>query len=224
MEKSLQRYSRAAKSGDKHAVAMRALLENISPHLNEAKPLRSLGLDSEERLLLREISPLTLKPTMYIANVDEDGFENNPHLDRVKAVAESEGATVVAICNKIESEIAELEDDEKQEFLADLGMEEPSLHRVIRAGYDLLDLHTYFTAGPKEVRAWTVPVGASAPQAAGRIHTDFEKGFIRAEVVSFEDYITAQGEAGAKEMGNWRLEGRDYMVQDGDIIHFRFNV
>ena len=223
-EKSLQRYIRSAKSGDKHAVAMKALLEKIIPHLNNAEPLRAFALSDDERLLLREFNPLTLKPTMYIANVDEDGFEDNPHLDRVRAIAESEGAVVVAICNKLESEIAELGDDEKQAFLDDLGMEEPSLNRVIRAGYELLNLHTYFTAGVKEVRAWTIPIGATAPQAAGKIHTDFEKGFIRAEVVSFEDYIANAGEAGAKEAGKWRLEGKDYIVQDGDVIHFRFNV
>jgi GTP-binding protein YchF len=223
-EKALQRYIRSAKSGDKHAVAMKALLEKIQPHLDEAKPLRSFPLSDDEKLLLREINPLTLKPTMYIANVDEDGFENNPHLDVVQGIAAEENAVVVAICNKLESEIAELDDEEKEEFLADLGMEEPGLNRVIRAGYELLNLHTYFTAGPKEVRAWTIPIGASAPQAAGKIHTDFEKGFIRAEIVGFDDYISNKGEAGAKEAGKWRLEGKDYIVQDGDVIHFRFNV
>lgn len=223
-EKSLQRYTRSAKSGDKHAVTMKTLLEKIQPHLNEDKPLRSLALTDDEKRLLKEINPLTLKPTMYIANVDENGFDNNPHLDNVKAIAAEEGAVVVVICNKLESEIAELDDDEKQEFLSELGMEEPGLNRVIRAGYQLLDLHTYFTAGVKEVRAWTIPVGASAPQAAGKIHTDFEKGFIRAEIVSFDDYIAHNGESGAKDAGKWRLEGKDYIVQDGDVIHFRFNV
>ena len=223
-EKTLQRYIRSAKSGDKHAVAMKSLLEKIQPHLDETKPLRSFPLSDDEKLLLREINPLTLKPTMYIANVDEEGFENNPHLETVKAIAKEEDAVVVVICNKLESEIAELDDEEKQEFLADLGMEEPGLNRVIRAGYQLLSLHTYFTAGPKEVRAWTIPISASAPQAAGKIHTDFEKGFIRAEVVGFNDYVEHKGESGAKEAGKWRLEGKDYIVQDGDVIHFRFNV
>jgi len=224
VEKALQRYARSAKGGDKHAVAMKAILEKIQPHLDEAKPLRSMALSDDEKTLLKEISPLTLKPTMYVANVDEEGFENNPLLDRVKAIAEQEQAVVVAICNKLESEIIELEEDEKAEFLEELGMEEPGLNRVIRAGYELLDLHTYFTAGVKEVRAWTIPVGSSAPQAAGKIHTDFEKGFIRAEIVGFDDYITGNGEAGAKEAGKWRLEGKDYIVKDGDVIHFRFNV
>ena len=223
-EKALQRYTRPAKGGDNHAVAMKALMEKIQPHLDEAKPLRSLALSDDEKVLLKELNPLTLKPTMYIANVDEDGFDNNPHLDTVKAIADAEGAVVVTICNKLEAEIAELDEDEKQDFLADLGLEEPGLNRVIRAGYDLLTLHTYFTAGPKEVRAWTIPVGASAPQAAGKIHTDFEKGFIRAEIIGFNDYIEHQGEQGAKEAGKWRLEGKDYIVQDGDVIHFRFNV
>ena len=223
-EKCLQRYVRSAKSGNKHAVAMKNLLEKIQPHLNEAKPLRSFGLTDDEITQLKEINPLTLKPTMYIANVDEDGFDNNVLLDTVKAIAAEEGAVVVTICNKLESEIAELDDSEKQEFLTDLGMEEPGLNRVIRAGYELLDLHTYFTAGVKEVRAWTIPIDATAPQAAGKIHTDFEKGFIRAEVVSLIDYIQHKGESGAKEAGKWRLEGKDYIVKDGDVIHFRFNV
>jgi hypothetical protein len=161
---------------------------------------------------------------MYIANVDEEGFENNPHLDAVRVIAEQEGAVVVPICNKLEAEIGELEDDERDEFLAELGMKEPGLNRVIRAGYSLLGLQTYFTAGVKEVRAWTIPVGASAPQAAGKIHTDFEKGFIRAEIVGYDDYIAGNGEQGAKDSGKWRLEGKDYIVKDGDVIHFRFNV
>lgn len=223
-EKALQRYLRSAKSGDKHALAMKALLEKIIPHLNEAKPLRSLDVGDDEKRLLQEINPLTLKPVMYIANVDEDGFDNNPHLDRVRAIAARERAAIVVICNKLEAEIAELNDEEKTEFLTDLGMVEPGLNRVIRAGYQLLGLHTCFTAGVKEVRAWTVPVGSTAPRAAGRIHTDFEKGFIRAEVVGFDDYITNHGENGAKEAGKWRLEGKDYIVRDGDVIHFRFNV
>ena len=183
VEKSLLRVAKAAKGKDKDSVALQELLERILPHLNEAKPLRSFGLTEDELKLLKPLSPLTLKPTMYIANVDEEGFENNPHLDAVRVIAEQEGAVVVPICNKLEAEIGELEDDERDEFLAELGMEEPGLNRVIRAGYSLLGLQTYFTAGVKEVRAWTIPVGASAPQAAGKIHTDFEKGFIRAEIV-----------------------------------------
>ncbi|WOX04890.1 redox-regulated ATPase YchF [Microbulbifer pacificus] len=224
VEKALQRYSRAAKGQDKQAIRMKALLEKIQPHLNEAKPLRSFGLSSEELADLRELSLLTIKPTMYIANVDEDGFENNPHLDAVAAIAAQENAVLVPICNKLESEIAELDDDEKLEFLEGLGMEEPGLNRVIRAGYQLLGLHTYFTAGVKEVRAWTIPQGATAPQAAGKIHTDFEKGFIRAEVISYNDFVAHKGEAGAKEAGKWRLEGKEYVVVDGDVVHFRFNV
>ncbi|GAB1258911.1 redox-regulated ATPase YchF [Aurantivibrio plasticivorans] len=224
VEKSLQRYTKAAKGQDKQAIVMKALMEKILPHLNEAKPLRSFPLNDDERKLLKPLAFLTLKPTMYIANVDEDGFENNAHLDKVREIAAQENAVVVPICNKLEAEIAELEDDEKQEFLAELGMEEAGLDRVIRAGYELLGLHTYFTAGVKEVRAWTIPVGATAPQAAGKIHTDFEKGFIRAEVIAYSDFIEHNGEAGAKDAGKWRLEGKEYIVQDGDVIHFRFNV
>ena len=224
-EKQLQKVVRTAKSGDKEAVAMKALLENkLLPHLNEAKPVRSLALDDNEKALVRTLHLLTTKPTMYIANVDEDGFDNNPHLDTVREIAAAENAVVVAICNKLESEIVELDDEERVEFLAEMGMDEPGLNRVIRAGYELLNLHTYFTAGPKEVRAWTVRVGATAPEAAGVIHTDFQKGFIRAEVISYDDFIQYKGEQGAKDAGRWRLEGKDYVVQDGDVIHFRFNV
>ena len=224
VEKGIQRYAKLAKGQDKHAMKMKALLEKLLPHLNEALPLRAMALSTDELKDLKGMSLLTLKPTMYIANVQEDGFENNPHLDKVRAIAAEENAVVVPICNKLEAEIAELEADEVAEFLEDLGMEEPGLNRVIRAGYELLDLQTYFTAGVKEVRAWTIPVGASAPQAAGKIHTDFEKGFIRAEIVGYDDFIAHKGEAGAKEAGKWRLEGKDYIVADGDIIHFRFNV
>jgi GTP-binding protein YchF len=224
-EKQLQKVTRTAKSGDKEAVAMKALLENkLLPHLNEALPVRALGLDSNEKTLLKQLFLLTSKPTMYIANVDEDGFEDNPYLDMVREIAAQEGAVVVAICNKLESEIVELDDDERLEFLQEMGMEEPGLNRVIRAGYQLLNLHTFFTAGVKEVRAWTVKVGATAPEAAGVIHTDFQKGFIRAEVISYDDFIAHNGEQGAKDAGRWRLEGKDYVVQDGDVIHFRFNV
>ncbi|AQA19938.1 redox-regulated ATPase YchF [Halioglobus japonicus] len=224
-EKQLQKVTRTAKGGDKESIAMKALLEDkLLPQLNEAKPVRALSLDENEEALVKQLFLLTVKPTMYIANVDEDGFENNPHLDVVRGIAAEENAVVVVICNKLESEIIELDDEERTEFLADLGMEEPGLNRVIRAGYDLLNLHTYFTAGVKEVRAWTVPVGASAPEAAGVIHTDFQKGFIRAEVISYADFIEHGGEQGAKDAGRWRLEGKDYIVQDGDVIHFRFNV
>jgi len=224
-EKQLQKVVRTAKSGDKEAVAMKSLLEDkLLPHLNEAKPVRALTLDENEQALVRQLHLLTTKPTMYIANVDEDGFDNNPHLDTVRAIADTENAVVVAICNKLESEIVELDDDERAEFLEEMGMDEPGLNRVIRAGYELLNLHTYFTAGPKEVRAWTVRIGSTAPEAAGVIHTDFQKGFIRAEVISYDDYIGHKGEQGAKDAGRWRLEGKDYVVQDGDVIHFRFNV
>lgn len=223
-EKQLQRVQRPAKGGDKEAVAQKAMLERMIPHLAEGQPIRSMGLDEDEMKIVKGFHMLTVKPTMYIANVDEDGFEDNPHLDVVRKLAESEGAGVVVVCNKLEAEIAELDDEERDEFLADLGMEEPGLDRVIRAGYDLLGLQTYFTAGVKEVRAWTVKIGATAPQAAGVIHTDFEKGFIRAEVVSYDDFIEFNGEQGAKEAGKWRLEGKDYIVQDGDVVHFRFNV
>ncbi len=224
VEKAYQRASKMAKGLDKDAIALRDICEKILPQLNEARPLRSLSLTDGERTLLRQLSLLTLKPMLYIANVDESGFGDNPYLDSVRAIAEEETTEVVVICNKLESEIAELDDDDKTEFLADLGMEEPGLDRVIRAGYRLLGLHTYFTAGPKEARAWTIPRQSTAPQAAGRIHTDFEKGFIRAETVSFEDYVAGRGESGAKESGKWRLEGKDYIVQDGDVIYFRFNV
>ncbi len=224
VEKAIKRVSRVAKSGDKTAKFQLATFEKLLPTLNEAKPVRSLELTPEELEAIRELCLLTIKPTMYVANVAEDGFENNPYLDAVQKIADAENAVVVPICNKLESEIVELEDDEKAEFLADLGMEEPGLDRVIRAGYGLLGLHTYFTAGPKEVRAWTVKIGATAPQAAGIIHTDFERGFIRAEVIGYDDYIEFNGEQGAKEAGKWRLEGKDYIVKDGDVIHFRFNV
>lgn len=224
VEKAHTRFSKAAKGQDKDAIKMVALLDKILPHLNQAKPLRSYGLNDDELKEIRVLNLLTIKPTMYIANVDEEGFDNNPHLDKVKAIAAAENAVVVAICNKLEAEIAELEDEERDEFLADLGMKEAGLNRVIRAGYELLGLHTYFTAGPKEVRAWTIPVASTAPQAAGKIHTDFEKGFIRAEVVSYDDYIEHNGEQGAKDTGKWRLEGKEYIVADGDVVHFRFNV
>ena len=224
-EKQLQKIIRTAKGGDKESIAMKALLEDkLLPHLNEAFPARSLAFDDTEAALVRQLFLLTAKPTMYIANVDESGFEGNPYLDVVNEIAAQENAIVVPICNKLESEIAELADEERLEFLQELGMNEPGLNRVIRAGYELLELQTYFTAGEKEVRAWTVKVGATAPEAAGVIHTDFQKGFIRAEVIGYDDFIKHDGEQGAKDAGRWRLEGKEYVVQDGDVVHFRFNV
>ncbi|WP_088330840.1 redox-regulated ATPase YchF [Lacimicrobium sp. SS2-24] len=223
-EKALLRVGKRAKGGDKDAKFEVQVLEKIKPHLDQGNMLRSVPLEKEELAAIAYMNFLTLKPTMYIANVNEDGFENNPHLDKVKAIAEGENAVVVAVCAAIESEIAELEEEEKAEFMADMGLDEPGLNRVIRAGYDLLNLNTYFTAGVKEVRAWTFPIGSTAPQAAGKIHTDFEKGFIRAEVVGYDNFIEYKGEQGAKDAGKWRLEGKEYIVKDGDVIHFRFNV
>ncbi len=224
VSKAVTRLTKTAKGGDKEAIATKAVLEKILPLLDEGKPARAANLDDDERKLIRGFGLLTLKPTMYIANVAEDGFENNPHLDAVRELAAAENAIVVPLCNQIEAEISLLEDDERAEFLEAMGMEEPGLNVVIRAGYGLLGLQTYFTAGVQEVRAWTVKVGATAPQAAGVIHTDFEKGFIRAECVAYDDFVQYNGEAGAKEAGKWRLEGKTYIVQDGDVLHFRFNV
>ncbi len=224
VDKALEKTSKNAKSGDKDLIKLKGLLEKVHAHLDQIKPVRSLGLDKDELADIYNLHLLTIKPTLYIANVDEEGFSDNPHLDTVSKIAAEEGAELVVVCNKLESEIAELEDDEKMEFLADLGMDEPGLDRVIRAGYKLLGLQTYFTAGPKEVRAWTVKVGTTAPKAAAVIHTDFEKGFIRAEVIAYDDYIQYQSEQGAKDAGKWRLEGKEYIVQDGDVVHFRFNV
>ena len=224
VEKQKQRVQRVARTGDKDAQKTLALLEKLAEPLSEGVAVRTLDLNDDETAMVKSFHLLTTKPTMYIANVSEDGFEDNPHLDAVRNLAIEEGAQIVAICNQIEAEISELDDDEKNEFLADMGMEEPGLDRVIRAGYKLLGLQTYFTAGVKEVRAWTVKQNATAPQAAGVIHTDFEKGFIRAEVVGYDDFIAGNGEQGAKEAGKWRLEGKDYIVKDGDVVHFRFNV
>mgnify|MGYP003673971682 CR=1 FL=1 len=224
VDKSLYRLSKKAKGGDAQAKAEIAVLEKLKPALDEGKMARSVELSKDERATIRSYNLLTLKPTMYIANVNEDGFENNPHLDKVREIAATENAVVVPVCAAIESEIAELDEADKEEFLSELGQDEPGLNRVIRGGYELLNLHTYFTAGVKEVRAWTVKVGSTAPQAAGRIHTDFEKGFIRAEIVGYDDYIANNGEQGAKDAGKWRLEGKEYIVKDGDVIHFRFNV
>ena len=215
---------RQAKTGDKKIIARKDFLESVRKHLDEGRPVRSMGLDDEQLESLRELHLLTVKPTLYIANVDEDGFDDNPYLDAVREHAAAEGAEVVPVCAALEAEIARLEADEKQEFLAEMGLDEPGLDRVVRAGYRLLGLQTYFTAGVKEVRAWTIPVGATAPQAAGVIHTDFERGFIRAEVISYEDFVAHGGEQGARDAGRMRLEGKEYIVQDGDVIHFRFNV
>ena len=222
--RAADRVRRMAGSGDKEAVALMALLEQVREGLEAGTPVRALALDANAQARLRELHLLTAKPVLYIANVAEDGFEDNALLSEVAAIAAQEGAPVVPICNRIEAEIAELEDAERVEFLEALGIEEPGLNRVIRAGYSLLGLHHYFTAGPKEARAWTIAIGTRAPQAASVIHTDFEKGFIRAEVVGYEDFIACGGEQGAKDAGKWRLEGKDYVVADGDLMHFRFNV
>ena len=213
-----------AKGGDKDAKAMLDVFNKIEPFLADGKPARMANLDEDEKKIIRSYGLITLKPTMYIANVSEDGFDNNPYLDQVREFAAKDDALVVALCNQIESEIAQLDDDEKQEFLESMGMTEAGLDRVIRAGYELLNMQTYFTAGVKEVRAWTVKVGATAPEAAGVIHTDFERGFIRAEVIAFDDFIEYNGEKGAAAAGKSRLEGKAYIVQDGDVMHFRFNV
>lgn len=224
VEKRLHRVDKDTRSGNKEALAQKVLLAKVRDHLDAGAPVRTLSLSKDELKALQDLHLLTSKPTMYVANVNEDGFSNNPYLDDVSKLAASEGAAVVAVCAAIEADIAELADDERQEFLDDLGLDEPGLDRVIRAGYRLLNLQTYFTAGVKEVRAWTIPVGATAPQAAGVIHGDFEKGFIRAEVISYDDFINYNGEQGAKDAGKWRLEGKDYVLHDGDVVHFRFNV
>ncbi|MDZ7803945.1 redox-regulated ATPase YchF [Thiohalophilus sp.] len=224
VEKALNRLGKMAKSGDKEAKAKVAVLEKVKAALDEGRPVRALDLDEEQKKLIRDLFLLTIKPAMYIANVNDDGFENNPLLDKVREYAAGEGAPVVPVCAAIEAEIAELDEAEMADFLGEMGLEEPGLNRVIRAGFELLGLQTYFTAGEKEVRAWTVPIGATAPQAAGVIHTDFQKGFIRAEVTSYDDFVKYNGEAGAKEAGRLRLEGKEYIVQDGDVMHFRFNV
>jgi len=224
VEKQLLKAEKNAKTAKKEDIYVRDTIRRIRDHLAEGNAVRTLDLDDNAKKILKDLHLITAKPVMYIANVDESGFENNPHLDAVKQYAEAEGAEVVAICAAIEAEIAQLDEEDKKDFLADLGFDEPGLNRVIRAGYQLLGLQTYFTAGVKEVRAWTTHIGATAPQAAGEIHTDFEKGFIRAEVIHFDDFIACNGEHGAKEAGKMRLEGKDYIVRDGDIMHFRFNV
>jgi ribosome-binding ATPase len=224
LEKGLERATRAAKSGDKEALRRQSVLERVKLQLDAGQPVRALTLSEEERRDVRELQLLTAKPVMYVANVAEGGFVNNPYLTAVEQRAAAEDSEVVPVCAAIEAEIAQLDEAERAEFLAELGLAEPGLNRVIRAAYRLLGLQTFFTAGPKEVRAWTVRRGATAAQAAGAIHTDFERGFIRAEVIGFADYIAAKGEAGAKEAGKMRLEGREYVVQEGDVIYFRFNV
>ena len=225
VEKALTRYSKAAKSGnDKEAVKLAAVLEKARVQLDAAKPIRALDLSDDEAALLKPFCLITAKPTMYVANVKEDGFENNPHLDAIRKYAEAEKSPVVAVCAAIEAEIADLADEDKEVFLADMGMDEPGLNRVIRAGFKLLGLQTYFTAGVKEVRAWTIHIGDTAPQAAGVIHTDFERGFIRAQTIAFDDFIAYKGEQGAKEAGKMRAEGKEYVVHDGDVMNFLFNV
>jgi ribosome-binding ATPase len=224
VDRQLQRVTKMTKSGDKDALVLMKLLQKLHQQLDSGAPVRALSLGQDDLIRLQQINLLTMKPTVYIANVAEDGFADNPYLDEVVNIARREGAVVVPVCAAIEAEIAELPDDEKGIFLEDLGLAEPGLNRVIRAGYELLGLQTFFTAGEKEVRAWTVKIGAKAPQAAGVIHTDFEKGFIRAEVIAYQDFIDLGGEQAAKDAGKWRLEGKDYVIQDGDVVHFRFNV
>ena len=224
VEKQLVKAEKNAKTAKKEDIYVRDTIQKIKTHLDEGQPARTADLDGNERKILRELHLITAKPVMYIANVDESGFEENPHLAAVSEYAAAEGAEVVAICAAIEAEIAVLAEADKADFLADLGFDEPGLNRVIRGGYRLLGLQTYFTAGPKEVRAWTTRIGATAPEAAGEIHTDFQRGFIRAEVIAFDDYVAGDGEAGAKEAGRLRLEGKEYVVQEGDVMHFRFNV
>jgi GTP-binding protein YchF len=224
VEKALLKADKLSRSGNKEALFEKETLTKVQAHLNEGFSVRSLALSNEEQSMIQRLFLLTAKPVLYIANVNDDGFDNNPHLERVKARAQTENARVVALCAATESELMDLDEVDRQEFLNDLGLEEPGLHRVIRAGYELLGLQTYFTAGVKEVRAWTIPVGSTAPMAAGVIHTDFEKGFIRAEVIAYDAFVKHNGEQGAKEAGKLRLEGKNYIVNDGDVMHFLFNV
>jgi len=224
VERGLAKAEKGSKAGDKEQIRLAELLKRVLAALNEGQPVRAMGLDEDEIQLIRNLFLLTAKPTLFIANVDEQGFVNNPHLDCVRKYASNEGAEVVPICAAIEADLVDMSDEEKQEFLSEMGLNEPGLNRVTRAGYSLLGLQTFFTAGEKEVRAWTVRSGALAPQAAGVIHTDFERGFIRAELASYDDYVNNGGEQGAKEAGKLRLEGKDYVMQDGDVVHFRFNV
>lgn len=222
--RALERTDKQVKSGDKKILIRKVLLERVQEHLNKGHAVRTFPLNGEESLSLRDLCLLTIKPQIYVANVAEDGFVANPYLETLQNLAKKEGAEVVPICAALEAEIAQLAPSEKLEFLATMGLEEPGLYRLVHAGYHLLGLMTFFTAGPKEVRAWTIPIGARAPQAAGVIHSDFERGFIRAEVIAYQDFITYKGEHGAKEAGRWRSEGKDYVLQDGDVVHFRFNV
>lgn len=222
--RAAERAAKAAKAGGRDLVARAALMTRLKAHVDSGEPVRTFDIGDDDPAAVRELHLITGKPVMFIANVAEDGFENNPHLDAVRAIAAEQGAAVVPVCAAIESEFVELDPEERAEFMADLGLTESGLDRVVYAGYELLQLQTFFTAGPKEVRAWTVRQKSTAPQGAGRIHTDFEKGFIRAEVVGFDDYIAHNGESGAKEAGRWRLEGRDYVLHEGDVVHFRFNV
>jgi len=224
VEKALKRAEKSARSGDQDAKALLAVLERIQTQLADGQSARSANITKDEQILLSEVSLITSKPILFIANVAEDGFENNPYLDQVRNYAEKEGAEVVAVSAQLEAEMSALEEDELKIFLDEMGLNEPGLNRVINAGYQLLNLQTFFTAGVKEVRAWTVHEGATAPNGAGKIHTDFEKGFIRAEVVGYDDFIECKGEAGAKDAGKWRLEGKDYILAEGDVVHFRFNV
>jgi hypothetical protein len=224
VERACARAEKAAKANDKDALKAHAVLQRVQAHLDAGKPARALKLDDTERPIVRDLQLLTMKPVMYVANVSESGFTNNPMLATVERLAKSEGSEVVAVCAAIEAEIAQLDEADRADFLKELGLEEPGLNRVIRTAYRLLGLQTYFTAGPKEVRAWTVRAGATAPQAAGVIHTDFERGFIRAEVIAYDDYVAGRGEAGARDAGKMRLEGKEYLVREGDVMHFRFNV
>ncbi len=224
VEKAHHRDSKKARAGDKEGIKLVALYDKLLPHLNEARPVRSLNLSQDDKALLAPLCLMTIKPAMYVANVAEDGFENNPHLDRLHQIADAEGAPVVAVCAAIEAEISALDEADKIEFLESMGLHEPGLNRLIRAAYDLLGLQTYFTAGVKEVRAWTIHKGDTAPQAAGVIHTDFERGFIRAQTIALGDFIAYKGEAGAKEAGKMRSEGKEYVVKDGDVLNFLFNV
>ena len=224
VEKTIQRESKKAKAGDKEAIKLVALLERVQQQLNEAKPVRAMGLDAEQMAMIKPLCLITAKPAMYVGNVADNGFTNNPLLDQLTEYAKTQNAPVVAICAAIEAEIADLDEEDKGAFLADMGMDEPGLNRLIRAGFKLLGLQTYFTAGVKEVRAWTIHIGDTAPQAAGVIHTDFERGFIRAQTISFDDFIAYKGEQGAKEAGKMRAEGKEYVVKDGDVLNFLFNV
>jgi len=224
IERALQKVAKQARSGDKDSKKISELLERIMAHLDQGLPVRSMNLNNDELEIARVYQLLTLKPTLYIANVEEDGMDNNPWLEKLKELAATENSQVIPVCAAIESEIAELDEESKIEFMQSLGLEEPGLNRIIRAGFQLLDLHTFFTAGPKEVRAWTIHMGDTAPRAASVIHSDFERGFIRAEVIAFDDYIKYKGEQGAKDAGKWRSEGKEYVVKDGDVILFRFNV